>query len=196
MIEALLFDLDGTLIDSERLNAIAYSEAIALFGAKVSLDYVLQSIRGRHWSIFLPEILLEHNVDADPKIIAELKKTIFSEHVGSLEFNLPLINLIDSMKSKLKIGLVTTASRNSVESIDKKHPFLDKFDCIVTGDDVVNRKPDPEAYILAADKLNLCPHECLIFEDSDVGCSSARAFGGFVIRVSGFCHNLEFELIP
>ena len=83
----------------------------------------------------------------------------------------------------MQTGLVTTASEANVRLVLDRYNLAGLFDVIVTGDDVIHHKPDPEAYQLALARLNTNAAECLAFEDSDVGRLSAQAAGIAVVRL-------------
>ena len=183
-LRALLFDLDGTLIDSADANHAAYSRALQEFGVHIEPDEVAKAAAGRQWRDFLPELLYEAGVERDPAAIAARKGELYRDALGDLRLNGALLALAASVGPEMKTALVTTASSQSVRAI-LDHPNLrHTFDCVVTGDDVTRHKPDPEAYLLAMARLQLDPRECLAFEDSDIGVASARAAGVSVVRVT------------
>jgi HAD superfamily hydrolase (TIGR01509 family) len=183
-LRALLFDLDGTLIDSAEANHAAYSRALLEFGVRIEPDAVAKASAGRQWRDFLPAILREAGVERDPEAIASRKGQLYREMLAELHVNTALLALAASVGPQMKTALVTTASGESVRAI-LRHPDLSHtFDLVVTGDDVTRHKPDPEAYLLALGRLQLDPRECLAFEDSDVGLASAEAAGIAVVRVT------------
>jgi HAD superfamily hydrolase (TIGR01509 family) len=104
--------------------------------------------------------------------------------LGEVRLNLALFSLAASVRPGMKTALVTTASAESVRAIMRHFDLDHVFDLVITGDDVTRHKPDPEAYRLALARLGLEPHECLAFEDSDVGAASASAAGIAVVRVA------------
>jgi beta-phosphoglucomutase-like phosphatase (HAD superfamily) len=183
-LRALLFDLDGTLIDSAEANHAAYSRALLEFGVRIEPDAVARAAAGRQWRDFLPALLRDAGVERDPEAIASRKGQLYRAAVGELRVNVALLALASSVGPELRTALVTTASGESVRAI-LHHPDLSHaFDHVVTGDDVTRHKPDPEAYLLALERLQLDPRECLAFEDSDVGVASAEAAGIAVVRVT------------
>lgn len=88
-----------------------------------------------------------------------------------------------------RIGIVTTGKKLNVYEILEFHKIREKFDVIVTGDDIVNPKPNPEPYFRAIEFIDLLPSQILAFEDSQIGCESALAAGLKVFKVSsGFTY--------
>ena len=139
---------------------------------------------GRHWSQFLPDILAGAGNPSAPDAVAERKKRIYEARLAHIRINHPLVSLIAFVRPLCRTGLVTTAAAGTVTSLLACHGLGGHFDVVVTGDDVEQRKPHPEAYLRAADLLGVAPQECLAFEDSDVGVAAAKAAGAHVIRVT------------
>jgi beta-phosphoglucomutase len=183
-LRALLFDLDGTLVDSAEANYAAYSRALLEFGVRIEPAAVARAAAGRQWREFLPRLLREAGVERDPEAIASRKGELYRDALGELRLNGALLSLAASAGPQMKTALVTTASGESVRAILRHAELSHAFDHIVTGDDVTRHKPDPEAYLLALARLQIDPLECLAFEDSDVGMASAEAAGIAVVRVT------------
>ena len=175
-IRGLLVDLDGTLVDTSGANHAAYAAALAHFGINLDADWWRTNAFGRNWRAFLPE-LLEGRPDVDPRIIAEKKAALYSQHLSASRLNHGIAGLIAAVRPVLGTALVTTASLASTLAVLAFHGVGGLFDEVVTGDDVSEHKPSPEGYSLAAGRLGLSPEECLIIEDSPVGLAAARAFG-------------------
>jgi beta-phosphoglucomutase len=183
-LRALLFDLDGTLVDSLGANYTAYSRALHEVGARMEPEVVARAAAGRQWREFLPALLREAGVEADPAAVARRKGELYRESVGELRVNAALLSLAASVRPEIQTVLVTTAATESVRAILRHFDLEGVFDHVITGDDVTRHKPDPEAYRLALARLQVDPRECLAFEDSDVGLASAHAAGVPVVRVS------------
>jgi len=183
-IRALLFDLDGTLVDSARANHVAYSRAILEVGARAEPADVERAAAGRQWRDFLPALLRRAGVEGDPAAVARRKGELYREMLGELRVNSALLSLAESVRPHMKTVLVTSAAAESVRAILHYFGLGGAFDLVVTGDDVMRHKPDPEAYHLVLAQLQLGPDECLAFEDSDVGALSAEAAGVAVVRVA------------
>ena len=183
-LRAVLVDLDCTLVESDDANAAAYAEALREFGVPVEAADVAPRIRGRSWRDFLPE-LIGAGSDVDPAAVARRKQALYPGHFGLLRLNGGLVDLIGGLRGRFALGLVTTASRRSAKPLLAHFALDSLFDTMVLGDDVARLKPDPEAYQLAAARLQVAPGECIVIEDSEVGIAAARAFGGHVLRWLG-----------
>jgi len=183
-LRALLFDLDGTLIDSAKANYAAYSRALREFGVLMEPEEIGRAAAGRQWREFLPALLRRAGLELDPASIARRKGELYRETLGELRVNVGLLALAASVRPKMKTALVTTASGESVRAILRHFDVGNSFDHVITGDDVIRHKPDPEAYLLALERLQLDSRQCLAFEDSEVGAESAEAAKIPVVRVT------------
>ena len=183
MIEALLFDLDGTLADTIAANVEAYARALDEAGVSVSAATLATTSAGRNWRQFLPPLIEAAGSQAEPAAVASRKQALYREMVGQIRLNQPLLSLLIASHGPLKTALVTTASRTNVDALIDAHGLRSLFDTIVTGDDVTAHKPDPAAYLMASERLGLPPQQCIAFEDSDIGVASARAAGMGVVRI-------------
>lgn len=176
---ACLFDLDGVLVDSERIytkiwEAIEkqWPTGIENFAYKIK-GTTLEDILERHF----PE-------DAREDITKELLRLegmmIYGPMPGAIEF-------IDALKAKgIPVALVTSSNGLKMDHLWHDMPgFKEKFDVIITGDEVSNSKPDPEGYLAAAKALGVDPKRCAVFEDSLQGVKAGNAVGAFVIGVAG-----------
>ena len=181
MFKAALVDLDGTLIDSHEANFLSYKQALDEF--KMSYDaQVLTRVVGRlAWQPMLNIILPDC-----PHIHLEVvkrKRTIYSSMISQISVNDALVDVLRILRPSTAIGIVTSASRSSVESILNEKHLHGLFDVIITSEDVMKQKPDPEPYHCAAKLLGVNACECLVFEDSEVGIQAARSFGAQVWNV-------------
>ena len=180
---ALLVDMDGTLVDTANANFTAYRDALAEVGVAVDRARFDTVALGRNWRQFLPTLLDEAGSTAAPAAVAQRKQAIYPSKLSLTEVNQPLVALIAAGRPGWKTALVTTAAAASANAVLDTHGLRALFDLIVTGSDVQAHKPDPEAYVLAAEQLNVAPADCLVIEDSDIGVAAADAFGARCLRV-------------
>ena len=179
-----LFDLDGTLYNTNDVNYYAYKEALNKYDVDIDYDYYCNYCNGRHYTVFVPPL-----VDNDKDKIEDIhktKKAAYSKYLDKVKVNEHLFNIIESIKNEYKICLVTTASKkNTMEILDYTNK-TELFDYIITAEDITNPKPDPEGFNKAIEYFNAKPEDTVIFEDSEVGIEAARATGATVFVINQF----------
>lgn len=181
MLKAVLVDMDGTLVHSVGANAAAYATALAEWGIVTDPDALAPDIDGRSWRDFLPA-LMANRPDVRPEAVARRKRALYPEYFHLLRLNQPLVDLLQMLRGQVAVALVTTASAAAVSDVMDWFSLRGLFDTIITGDDVQQPKPHPEAYMLAASRLGCRAGECMVIEDSETGMAAARAFGGSLLR--------------
>lgn len=176
---ACLFDLDGVLVDSERLytkiwEAIEkqWPTGIENFPYRIkgtTLEDILEK--------YFPEDIRE---DIANELLRLEGMMIYGPMEGALEF-------LDALRSRgIPIALVTSSNGHKMDHLWRDMPgFKEKFNVVITGDEVSRSKPDPEGYLAAAAALGVDPRRCAVFEDSLQGVKAGKAAGAFVIGISG-----------
>lgn len=173
-----LFDLDGVLIDSETL----YTEFWKVTGRKYGIvsDTFAYDIKGTT----LKDILSTHfDVAVHPALIREIHDfedtMVYPVFDGVREF----LALLDA--NNIKKAIVTSSDNTKMGYLFEQQPWMkDAFDAIITGSMVVNSKPDPEGYLLAAEKLGLKAEDCCVFEDSLQGLEAGKRSGATVVALA------------
>lgn len=175
---AVLWDMDGVIVDSGPLHFAAWQEAFAkrgiaftresfagLFGARN--DFIIRSIMGTN--------LPAENI----RILAQEKEERFRRKAtGSIKPFPGVIRLLNSIKKgNFKLGLVSSAPKENIDLVIGELRLEPVFDCIVFGREVSESKPSPQAYLLAAQKLEVSPNDCLVIEDSPLGIKAAKTAG-------------------
>jgi beta-phosphoglucomutase len=183
-VHAYLVDFDGTLADTADANYLAYASALLEVGISYSREQFDKEAFGRNWRQFLPLVLKEYGITADPAAIAARKVELYRNTARHISFNEALIFLLDNKNVNIKTALVTSASlANVVAAFAGREEVKRMFDILVTGDDVTRHKPDPQSYWIAAERLGVLPKNCIVFEDSDIGIMAGRAFGAHVLQI-------------
>ena len=182
MISCVLFDLDGTLVDTQKANLLSYKTALEHFEIDFFDDVLSKYVGHVSWSKLLqlcaPELPRKKAHD-----VAIYKREIYPEFFDHIRVNKGLVDLIKALDKKIKKGLVTSASRKSALDILAATNLLEAFDVTITSDDCGQHKPHPEPYQRAADILNVLPQQCLVFEDTDTGVKAARIFGAQTLKI-------------
>jgi HAD superfamily hydrolase (TIGR01509 family) len=174
---ALLFDLDGTLAETDSLHLPTWVDTLEPYGVEVDEEFYRDRISGRSTAEIVRE-LLPDLTDEEGRSIKNAKEASFRERASELE---PLPGLIDFVERgrgrEMKIALVTNAPEENVEAILLALELRDSFDVIVLADEVEAVKPDPAPYRAALKKAGVPAERALAFEDSVSGISSSTAAG-------------------
>jgi HAD superfamily hydrolase (TIGR01509 family) len=177
MIEAILWDNDGLLVDSEALFFDLTRKAFADAG------YQLDS---RYWGIeYLGNARHSSEIALELGMSPELARRVIGERneafLKSLEQPVPLLpdvsETIGALAGNIRLALVTGSPRDKVELMHRDNGLLGHFEVIITEDDIRQPKPHPEPYMKAIERLGLDPDRCLAVEDSRRGLASAHAAG-------------------
>ena len=173
----LLFDLDGTLAETDSLHLPTWVEALLPHGIEVDEAFYRENISGRANAEIVGDLLPNLSAREGNEIV-ETKEAGFRERAGDLE---PLPGLLDFLESArrrgLRAALVTNAPRENVAAVLMALGLQDFFDAVVPAEEVRAAKPDPEPYRKALEKLGADPEEALAFEDSISGIHSAVGAG-------------------
>ena len=180
-LRAVIFDFDGLMIDSERVEADCIIEALASWGANVSYNdfgHLFGSVDAdTQWNALLEEWC--------GRTAEELDEAIRTK-TAVLKDELPLLpgvrELIDLARDRaLLVGLATGNTLSTLQRRLGRHGVFDRFDAIVTRSEVSAGKPAPDIYLETARRLDVPAGACLVLEDSVVGCEAALAAGMRVI---------------
>ncbi|MFA5689982.1 MAG: HAD family phosphatase [Kiritimatiellales bacterium] len=179
---AFIFDLDGTLIDSEKYHAAGFAWAVEKLSGYRITDAELREFFESHTSRFAPVLSARHKLNLNPADVLALKR----EHVKR-NFKAELLsgagNFITAWHGKIPLALASNSPREFVDNALSKTGLAGVFNVICTAEDVQHRKPDPEMYRLALKRLRQSPENVLVFEDSCAGITAARGAGCAVIMI-------------
>jgi len=182
--QAYLFDMDGSLVDSEPLKGKALSYACAHYGAQA--DYhIYQEVMGSDWPTVTQHFFKSTKIEPD---INEFNQIFKQQYQALLQSELKLTKNVHSYllhlkQEGLKIGVVSSAAGWMLNQILCQLELDDFFDIVISQEDVSQHKPHPEAYLLALEKLGIAPNKVLVFEDSYAGISAATKAGCDVIAI-------------
>lgn len=184
MKKAAIFDLDGTLIDSMWVWAdidICYLEQ---FGYKPPSDLkaIIEGMSMRETAIYFKN---RFRIDDSVENIQEAWNLMAYDRYKSKVKLKPLVfDLLRILRSEgLALGIATSNSRILTEAVLASNGVLNLFEVILTGEDIETGKPDPEIYLTAADRLDVIPDECIVFEDVLMGVRAGKNAGMSVCAV-------------
>lgn len=176
---AVVFDLDGTLIDSERLVRTAYFATAPKFGVEVTEEQFL-SLVGLHRAANDAQLRAYFGGDFPLQDFYAAVSTHVGQGVAPLKPGAAeLMDALEAMETPF--GLATSSGRAWVDKHFSAHGLTERFRAVVSRGDVVNGKPHPEPYLKAAAALDMSPGDVLAIEDSPVGIRSAHAAGMMTI---------------
>jgi beta-phosphoglucomutase len=186
MIKAILFDMDGVLVDAKDWHYEALNAALSHFGFDISRDSHLSTFDGLPTRQKLSILTASRGLPAGlHELISTLKQTY------TLELSYckckPTFNhqyaLARLRNENYKLAVCSNSVRQSIETMMRQSSLSDYLDLIISNQDVSSGKPDPEMYLLAMKKLGVAPQECLILEDNEHGIQAAIAAGGHLLRI-------------
>lgn len=176
--KGFIFDLDGVIVDTAKYHYLAWKKLANGIGIDFSEEQNEQ-LKGVSRVRSLEKILGWGNVQLSSSEFTELmakKNDDYLSHIESMDENeiLPDVQkTLDYLTEREQPIALGSASKNA-RSILKEVGLLTKFDTIVDGNDVHNAKPDPEVFLIAAERINIKPEDCIVFEDSVAGIQAAN----------------------
>lgn len=184
-IQAIVFDFDGVIVDSEPLHYQAIHDTAQSFGGPFSYDDYLVELVGFDDRDAFRYLMKKAGLQADeieaklPELCTQ-KQAMFDAIVERGQFKAVsgVLDLIDELKaSDVPRAIASGATQQDIDLMLKGLNRRDAFEIIVAADDVAHSKPDPQTYRLAVEKLGLLPEQCLAIEDTPAGLKSAKYAG-------------------
>jgi sugar-phosphatase len=181
---AVLFDLDGTLVDSEDRTERAVARYLSERGADPA-GVGPADLHGVTWGAIATTLARRWPYLGDPEgIAADLSDTFHSTSVDSPPPQIPgAADALSAAAAVVPVAIVTSGDRATVDVVIDQLGIRELLAAVVTAEDITRSKPDPEPYLLGARRVGVEPARCLVFEDSRAGIASARAAGARVVRV-------------
>ena len=183
MIKALIFDMDGLMIDSERLYFQAEDEMAKKFGVELQ-EETLGKMMGTKpiegLAIFVKDLKLpisaQEALDMRNKIMRKKLRTELEAMPG-------LFHILDTFFNRLKLAVCTGAQEEFLDIVVDRLKIREKFNVLQCSDEIDKGKPEPEIYLKTCEKLAVSPQECFVLEDSANGATAGKRAGCQVIAI-------------
>lgn len=188
---AIIWDMDGVIADTALFHFKAWEEILARRKISLSWDLFI-SMFGMRNDTFVRKLLGEKIAEKEIPAIVQEKESLFKEKARHHVKPFPgVINLLEAVKKgNFKQALASSAPRENIDFILQELKIEDLFHCTVSGHEVSKGKPDPQIFLLAAEKMGVVPSDCDVIEDSPYGIRAARAAGMSCLAVSN-THNAK-----
>ncbi len=185
MIKAVLFDMDGLLVDTETLGIQVAVKICKELGINLTPEEQ-KSFIGVTDEKFYRELFKKRNLDYN---VQEVREKHFGLYETLLNTNLKPFVGARGLPQQLrlqgyKVALVSGSTAKQIDIIMKQLGIKGQFEVIISFEDITHSKPDPESYLLAAQKLGVLPEDCVVLEDAEAGVRAAKAAGMRVIGVT------------
>ena len=190
-VDGVLFDMDGTLVDSEP-HTLAAMEAVLNEHGLGPLTLGPADVFGMSWDAISERMLSTHHQISSDSLVDAL--ILHFRRICSTDGATLLPGVLDFFTwaaDHHAVGLFTSNVRSEVDALLGEHADFRRLEAIVTADDVAEAKPNPEGYLLLAKILGLEPARCVVFEDSLAGLRAAKAAGMRTVGVTHSCSDVS-----
>lgn len=182
--DAVIFDCDGTLVDSMPAHFDAWCEALAIHGAGgIFKEDVFFAMGGRPTRDIVVELNDEYNLHLNPEAVAFTKREAFLKRLHTLVLIDEVAAFAKSLRGKIPMAIASGGTRMVIEKTLQRVNISDWFDEVITADDVPEGKPAPDVFLRAARLLGVDPARCLVLEDAPSGILAAQRAGMQVIAI-------------
>jgi beta-phosphoglucomutase family hydrolase len=180
--KAYLFDCDGTIADSMPLHYIAWSTTLSEYSCKFD-ERLFYSWGGMPVLEIVATLNKQHGLNMPVEEVAHRKEARYKEILPQLRAVPEVLEQIEFSYGKIPFAVVSGSTRDSVTASLETLHLLDKFDVLVCAGDYQRSKPDPQPFLIAAERLGVAPKDCLVFEDTEMGIQAATAAGMASVKI-------------
>jgi HAD superfamily hydrolase (TIGR01509 family) len=179
---AYLFDCDGTIADSMPLHYIAWKQTLSKWNC-VFDEQTFYAWGGMPTSDIIATLNQQQGLAMVVDTVCTEKENLYYEMLPQLKAIAEVVEHIEAQHKRIPFAVVSGGTLEAVKASLTAVNLFDKFDVFVCAGDYKKGKPDPEPYLLAAEKLGVNPKDCLVFEDTEMGIQAATAAGMASVRV-------------
>ena len=179
---AYLFDCDGTIADSMPLHFIAWTRAFAEWNCPFD-EQLFYAWGGKPPREIIADLNQLQGLKMPIEVVAERKENLYYSLLPQLKPVPEVIEHIDAQFGRIPFAVVSGSNRESIIKSLTTVGLLDRFQILVGHEDYTRSKPEPDAFLIAAQRLGIAPRDCLVFEDTAMGIAAATAAGMASVRV-------------
>ncbi|MFA6391323.1 MAG: HAD family phosphatase [Patescibacteria group bacterium] len=177
MVKAVIFDMDGVISDTQKFHSKVESELLGRFGIVITPAQITERYAGVKTTEFFTDLLEKNGASFDLDELMKEKwvmmENLSKSHVDEITGSVSLIKMLTEMN--IKLAVASASDTKYVISVLDKLAIRDYFEAVVTGQMVSRGKPDPEIFLLAAEKIGVDPKNCVVIEDGKSGMQAAAA---------------------
>ncbi|MEP0177594.1 MAG: beta-phosphoglucomutase family hydrolase [Paraglaciecola sp.] len=180
--KGIVFDMDGTIIDSMGTHSIAWRKTCEKYGYPFDADY-LYGLGGVPTNEIVKLLNEKHHMSHNPDEVAVFKREAFNQLKDKPVVIEDTFEVMQRYQGKLKMGVGTGADRSNAMTLLTDSGLLERLETVVTSSDVTHGKPHGETFITVATNMGLEPSDCVVFEDTEIGRLAAKNAGMDCIMV-------------
>ncbi|WP_318368268.1 fructose-1-phosphate/6-phosphogluconate phosphatase [Enterobacter sp.] len=174
--DGLIFDMDGTILDTEPTHRKAWHEVLGRYGLRYDLQAMIALNGSPTWRI--AQLIIELNqADLDPHALAREKTAAVKSMLLDSVRPLPLIDVVKEWHGRRPMSVGTGSESAIAEALLNHLNLRHYFSAVVAADHVQMHKPAPDTFLLCAERMGVAPAKCVVFEDADFGIQAAHAAG-------------------
>lgn len=183
MFQALIFDMDGTLVDSERVHCQAWLKTLSVYDVDAPHPDEFDKYVGASDDNMAVEFVAAGGLDIAPEQLVNKKRSAYQKMIPQILLLSGVKELLHRCRGRYQMAVASSSPFNELMHILEHHGLTSFFEQVVGGDMVAHKKPDPEIYVKTAGLLGVSPVDCLAFEDSQAGVESAKEAGMTAVAI-------------